>query len=625
MPRLVRLLGCSLPVIALALTCSCGTEGDEAAIAKKEAAALISSYVGTLKSGDIDAIKRYWSTASVNRKGFDVMHLWVGGLIHISEWKAFLDSTQYAYQVKELLDKDGYYIIDGEWTRADSGPAGAELHPMPFYLVWEDSSWLLVNPIDVLTRDWGRYETGGVVFVYPEETDIENHVQEMLSLDERYQSMCKAMDFSPGKKIEYYKASSPEECGRLLTQGAFNGLAAVTYADSIEWFKIAVSTTFYNPHEVMHIVALSSGVPYSNSLLSEGLAVAYGGTTFQTAEFAHNYSRIMMDGPGYIPVKRLLAMTGPEFLRSSYVTYQEAGSFIRYLVDAYGMARLRSLVSGLSGSTDLDAQAVKSYGVSLNDLEKEWRQYLSKMELPKLGFSMPGEAEPVLSLTDPRNDDKGDGDYECPSNEGYLKGCFDLTSFEVSKDEDRVYFRIGLQKVIEPVMNRPGGARFVPAVVIAINKGDGAKRQLCRYTNEVQLQQGYDLKINVGFGINISDSLGKIYVATGDSYGEMADLKSNTLAFSLPMELIGEPEDDWKYFVGVGLASQPAFDFSGLVPVFRDTPGLVSGGNYDYSNPGFMDILLPASIDQARMLSDYDSERGRFASLKMVSSTGETF
>lgn len=255
---------------------------------------------------------------------------------------------------------------------------------MPFYLVWESDSWLLINPIDVLTRDWLRYETANMVFFYPKGIDVEDHIQEIQSLDEQCQFMCKAMDFSPDGKIEYYKASSPEECGRLLTQGAFNGLAAVTYADSIEWFQIAVSTTFYNPHEVMHIVALSSGVPYSNSFLSEGLAVAYGGTTFQTAEFAHNYCRIMMDSPRYIPIKQLMTMTGADFLQSSDMTYQEAGSFIRYLVDTYGMAKLRNLISGPSTGADLPAQAVGVYGVSLDDLEEKWKEYLRKIELPHL-------------------------------------------------------------------------------------------------------------------------------------------------------------------------------------------------------------------------------------------------
>lgn len=625
MERLARLPCYVLVVSAIALASGCREERKGNTITDADAAAFMSSYVSTLRSGDTEAIKKYWAPASLNRKGFDVMHLWVRGLIHISEWKSFLDSTQYSYRVKELVDRDGYCVINGEWTKDNHDPARGESHPMPFYLVREGDSWLLINPIDVLTRDWRRYETASMVFFYREGIDIGDHLREIQSLDEQCQVMCRAMDYSHDGKIEYYKASSPEECGRLLTQGSFNGLAAVTYADSIKWFQIAVSTAFYNPHEVMHIIALSSGVPYGNSFLSEGLAVAYGGTTFQASQFAHNYCRIMMESPRYVPIKRLVTMGGADFLQASDITYQEAGSFIRYLVDTYGMARLRNLIACASTGGDLGAGIVRVYGATLDDLEGEWKEYLRQIELPRLSFSVPDTAEAVFGMTDPEGDDEGDGDYRYPANEGYVKGCFDLTKFEVFKDGARIYFKIGLGRVIEPVSNRPGGAKFIPAVVVAVNKGGGSKRHLCRYTNDVEARAGYDLKINVGFGVNVSDSLGRVFVSTGDAYGQMADVKANTLTFSLPIGLIGEPDDGWRYFVGVGLTNEPVFNFSGLVPVFKSEVGLIHGGNCDYSNPAFIDVLLPESIDQAGMLADYDSEQGRFAIVRMVSSDGETF
>ena len=99
----------------------------------------------------------------------------------------------------------------------------------------------------------------------------------------------------------------------------------------------------------------------------------------------------------------------------------------------------------------------------------------------------------------------------------------------------------------------------------------------------------------------------------------MANLQSNTLIFSLPIEIIGEPEDGWRYFVGVGLTNEPTFNFSGLVPVFKSVPGLISGGNYDHSNPAFIDILLSENINQTIILSNYDSKSGKLASVRMVS------
>jgi hypothetical protein len=612
-------------IISLASVFNCRNDKNNNTLTIGDANNIMLSYLNALKSGDAKSIKTFWSDKSLSRKGFDVMHLWVRGLIHIREWKDFLDSTQYTYQITDLSKEEDYYVIIGVWKKPDNSSGQEKSHPMPFYVVRENNNWLFINPIDILTKHWDRFETDNIKFFYPKGINIDDHLQEIKSLDNNFKSMCKAMNVSFNDKIEYYKASSPEECGRLLTQPPFNGLAAVTYQDSIAWFQIAVSTTFYNPHEVMHIVALSSGIPSSNSFFSEGLAVAYGGTTFQTPEFAHMYSRTIIDKPTYIPVKRLVTMNSNDFLKSSYITYQESGSFIRYLIDTNGINKLKNFISNFDVNTDLDAQAMRVYNISLDDLEKKWKEYLRKIELSDLGFSIPDKAKFVFSMADPENDDNGDGNYKYPSIENYVKGCFDLTTFEVFKEQNRAYFRIGLQKVIEPVSTRFQSVKFIPAVVIAINKGGDNKRQLCKYTNEVELAEGYDVKINVGFGINISNSFGKIFLSTNDLYHEMTDQRSNMLTFSIPTEIIGEPNDEWKYFVGVGLTDEPTFNFSGLTPVFKDVPGLISGGNYDHSNPAFIDILLPKNTNQSDMLSNYDSEKGKLVVVKMVSKNGQGY
>ena len=103
MTRLVQIFYYSIVIISLTLVCSCMKEGENKRITKEEAESFMSSYVSTLKSGDTEAIKEYWSNKSLNRRGSDVMHLWIRGLIHISEWKSFLDSTQYTYHIKKLL------------------------------------------------------------------------------------------------------------------------------------------------------------------------------------------------------------------------------------------------------------------------------------------------------------------------------------------------------------------------------------------------------------------------------------------------------------------------------------------------------------------------------------------
>ena len=93
---------CLVAVAALSGCCGCTFRDGEKALSRAEAQTLMSSYMGALRSGDDAAIRRHWSAGSLARPGFEVMHLWVRGLIHISEWKAFLDSTRYDYRIERV-------------------------------------------------------------------------------------------------------------------------------------------------------------------------------------------------------------------------------------------------------------------------------------------------------------------------------------------------------------------------------------------------------------------------------------------------------------------------------------------------------------------------------------------
>lgn len=584
----------------------------------EEAEQFFTSYENTLKSGDATAIKKYWSQVSLNRDGFDVMHLWIGGMLHISEWPWFFENYPYSFRVKALSNEKAYYLIQGEWINTEDESSAPR--PMSFYLVWEDGAWHLINPIDILTRDWDRYETENMVFIYPKETDVDEHLHEIQLMDEKCREMCEVTGFTSNKKLEYYKASTPTQCGRLLSQPPFNGLAPATYADSIMWYQIAVSTTFSNLHEMMHVISMSTGIPSKPPAIAEGVAVAYGGTTFQTPEFAHHYSKIFLDDQRYIPVKKLMKMDRREILRLSYIAYQEAGSFIRFLIDGFGYDALMKFVSQLKENKDLDQASQIAFGHSLDNLEGQWHDYLQTVELLEIGFDIPDDAVLIFDMTDPENDEKGDGDYKYPQNESYVKGCFDLTRFQVFTDEVNAYFQIGLKEVIDPVSYRQGGSEFLPTIVIAVNKGKDEKRPLFHETNGVALDKGYDVKMNVGFGVNLSNGFGKIYLSTENLYAYMVDHERNTITFSVPVEVLGRPNSDWRYFVGIGLADEPAFNFSGLTPVYKDIPVLISGGNGNDGNPGFIDMLLPETVNQIAILSNYDAGKGKLARTEMSTS-----
>ena len=235
----------------------------------------------------------------------------------------------------------------------------------------------------------------------------------------------------------------------------------------------------------------------------------------------------------------------------------------------------------------------------------------------------------VFSMDDPDNDDTGDGDYTYPEHKNFEKGVFDLKSFTVFKDNKNAYFRVTLSKLMTPVSYGSSDEQFTPCIVIAVNYGKNEERILNRDCHGVQFlpNEGYDIKINIGSAVSLSNALGKVYYTTPDIVYDSVGKAEGAIEVSIPVDIIGEPDENWKYFVGVGLTSSRTMNFlyNGPMPVWQNHPVFISGGNYDHSNPAFIDILLPNNIDQSGLLSDYDSERGISAEIKMVSKADEGF
>jgi hypothetical protein len=87
--------------------------------------------------------------------------------------------------------------------------------------------------------------------------------------------------------------------------------------------------------------------------------------------------------------------------------------------------------------------------------------------------------------------------------------------------------------------------------------------------------------------------------------------------------MIGEPDENWKYFVGVGLTSNRAMNFlyNGPMPALRNHPVFIRGANFDYGNPDFIDILYPDHGQQVKILSRYDASKNIKPVVKMMGSS----
>lgn len=616
----------TLTSLLLALWIQCGTERSSPRFSSDEAEMLMKSYFAALKSGDVSEIRNHWSSTSLDRPGFETMHLWVGATMYITQWAEFLEDSHMTYRIRRVRAEDDYYVIEFDWVPEEgtTEPSRPASHEMRYYVIREDGNWLLGNPIDVLTRGWKEHEAEHLVFYCPPEIDIAEHLDEVNFVDSQCGMMLDAMDHRLEDKIEYYKVDSPHQCGELVCFPPANGYAPIQLTNDTSvppWFEVVVSTSFENAHEVMHVLASKAKIPYVNAAFCEGLAVAMGGTTFQSPDMALAKTKTLMRSPEYVPMARLLTMPDADFFRANYITYQEAGACVRFLTDTFGTAKLRLFYERVVATDDVDEAALDVYGCPIETLETMMHEYLDALEALDAGTTIPPGSRLIFLTEDPAGDDRGDGDYTYPSDDRFCEGTFDLREFGVLRDSSRVYFRLGLTKLIEPVSYIDGGERFLPGGVIAIKKGDQPERRLIQSCDGIQFEEGdgFDTKVAVGFGVCITDSRGKVVSTTGDISDQILKIGKRAMEFSLPISTIGEPDSTWSYFVGIGLMSDRAMDFfGGPVPVVMESSRLISGGNDRHGNPAFIDVLLPPDVDQRRLLSAYDAASRQLVIVPMV-------
>jgi len=196
---------------------------------------------------------------------------------------------------------------------------------------------------------------------------------------ERYHAWATAaLNVTPRQKILYNKYTSREHMRAVIGVGNTNGFADPgTYAIHTIWPT--------DNHEVVHLFTSSWGSPVA--LVNEGMAVAFqidpardliprwSGTPL------HDLARQFRQQGRFVPLTTLTE-TASWRNQDPDVAYPESGSFMRWLIDAYGLDRVRALYARMAGPNETAAgvraafQAV--YGQSLDELDQAWVAFLTR-------------------------------------------------------------------------------------------------------------------------------------------------------------------------------------------------------------------------------------------------------
>ena len=85
------------------------------------------------------------------------------------------------------------------------------------------------------------------------------------------------------------------------------------------------------------------------------------------------------DAAGTLPALNAL-LTSPGFFNfDTNLTYPVAGSFVRYLIDMYGVARMKTLLTGATfndAATRTQSRYLATYGITVDSAWAEWRRWL---------------------------------------------------------------------------------------------------------------------------------------------------------------------------------------------------------------------------------------------------------
>jgi hypothetical protein len=180
------------------------------------------------------------------------------------------------------------------------------------------------------------------------------------------------------QKITYNKYTSRPDMGDHTGNYSSNGFAQ---PDTLTLYTLWPTDN----HEVVHLYTSQFG--RTPGLFNEGIAVAFQVDPV-AGDFVTRFNGVAVDdacrtyfqaGTLLLPLSRIAQTSDWVGLTDSVLAYREAGSFMRFLLDTYGVDRVLQFFR-MSTTDDplpaIDAHLVQAVGRSLEQLEAEWLRYL---------------------------------------------------------------------------------------------------------------------------------------------------------------------------------------------------------------------------------------------------------
>jgi Tfp pilus assembly protein PilF len=579
----------------------------------------LNGYTDAVKDSTRQAALNYWNKKEKERykDGDEVFDLKANKFqtFKYEEYKEELKNNLLGWYAESVEVKNDYVKIGVKLIHKKY-----QLYPLDYYFILEKGRMALANPYMILSRGWEKKSSSHFrLFIKPGQKVLETKIAQAESL---YNILCGLYKIRFKNQVEVYVTSTGKEVDQLSGLGNWSGISFMP--GEIIFYGGPAINSF--KHEFVHLVNYRWLGAFPGSFFSEGFAVAYGSFGNFSLEASLSRTRQLLLSQEIPPLDSLLSNR----VKIPYNNlYPIAGSFIRFLIDTYGIEKLEQLLKSYKLETlGWDSVFSDIFGIPVSETEKKWHSYLKKLSLPEIEPGLSQDAKLVFSYDDPEGDDYGDGNFTYPSSPLFPPGTCDILNFKAFENKEKICFQVKLKNIPKSTYDKPDFGFYGPLITIALAK-KGEYTPPCYYDDfsnsglELSKDHSYFLIQCSGAGVEIYQDGEILAGLIRKAYSEdLVDFGNNTLQFSIPKSLIGNFQRSWKFGLASGCSAKGSKDHIGsglFAKVSKNRSNETGGGGTDFLfSPSVYDILTPPGMEQKRVLSDYSIEKKKFAVLPLI-------
>jgi len=554
----------------------------------REVVALWQKYIAAVRANNDQQARSCWNTYEVNR--YEKYNLFPGR-------QRYKSLTEIASDIVTSVVKEGDNLkLTVQW----SNPSSLKLLITETkYCVKEGKQFVLANPLYVLKKDWKTYETQHII--YHHYSDYVFSPRNADAQEKSLMQLLKFLEIGLQKPIDYYIFPPNQKQYDPYGRGDYGRVLGVVEP----WNSVALvfrKNSEYFPHEFVHVLQDSlRGKGLAHVCLREGLAAYFSGDEF-TKPLLYHKMKEKLEDQHVFPLDSVVTDW-----RAGNDYYAIGAAVVEYLIETYGVDKFKQLYKQSLTVEDFKRSLTEIYGTTFDDLDREWRQVVLNSTFDGIQFGIRTNTKLICSLADPVGDDNGNGTYLYPQRDE--NGICDLTKVRIFEDKERVYFKLNLTRLrAQGDTAKVWRGMGILALDTTPSNDPSSSERVCFYPlfdPKARVSKDHAFEFEIHFSQNWIDLVNQRSEFLDCRFGSndvkgLIDWADNSLNFSFPKSLVGQPNERWQIAVGIGVNMS-----STKRPAFYSE----SFANW---KTNFYDVLTLEGVDQKSLISNSEKKKREY-------------